>query len=376
MVWRWSKVAASNSNADTTINWAEGQAPSSINDSARAEMARVAQYRDDIAGAIVTTGTSTAYAVSSNQVFDTLAHMDGAMIAFTPHATNTGAVTLNIDSLGARGLRSSPGVDLPSGSLILGTPYVALYNNSDAVWYLHGGVSNPYNIPLGGGIDYWGTTAPNSAFAFPSGQAISRTTYATCFTLLGTTFGAGDGSTTFNLPDKRGRVSAAWDAMGGTSASRFSPAFGTGAGTETVSIAQGNLPALTLTGAALSVSASGTTGSQNANHQHAFSGTTGDDSPDHAHGHTAIQGANVAVNTASASATAAGFATANIPTAGANARHQHAYAGATASENANHQHAVTVTGTTSAPSVALGGSGTALANVQPTIVCNYILRII
>jgi hypothetical protein len=60
-LYKWSQTAS----ADATINWAEGQAPSSVNDSARAMMAATAKYRDDIAGAIVTTGTSTAYAVHS-----------------------------------------------------------------------------------------------------------------------------------------------------------------------------------------------------------------------------------------------------------------------------------------------------------------------
>ena len=80
---------------------------------------------------------------------------------------------------------------------------------------------NPYNIPLGGGLDYWGTTAPNSNFAFPFGQAISRSTYSALFALVGTTYGTGDGSTTFNLPDKRGRVSACLDTMGATDAGRL-----------------------------------------------------------------------------------------------------------------------------------------------------------
>jgi microcystin-dependent protein len=71
---------------------------------------------------------------------------------------------------------------------------------------------NPYNIPLAAGLDYWGSTTPNSSFAFPTGQAISRTTYAALFAILGTTYGAGDGSTTFNLPDKTGRVSAMKEA--------------------------------------------------------------------------------------------------------------------------------------------------------------------
>src|SRR5690242_19269908 len=183
-LYKWSRTAAADANADPTINWAEGQAPSSINDSARAMMAATAKYRDDIAGAIVTSGSPTAYTVSSCEVFDTFAHLNGQMNAFTPHTTNVAgapSVTLNIDSLGARPIRSAPGVDIPSGMLIQGTPYVATYNNADGVYYLHGVYGNPYNVPLGAGFDFWLPTAPNSAFAFPCGQAISRTTYAPLF---------------------------------------------------------------------------------------------------------------------------------------------------------------------------------------------------
>jgi hypothetical protein len=176
MAWyNWSQTAASNATADASINWAEGQSPSSINDSARAMMAATAKYRDDITGAIVTTGTSTAYSVSSYSQFDTLAHMNGQMIAFTPHVTNTATVTLNVDGLGVIPLRSSPGVELPSGTIIQGSPYVALYNQTNGEFYLRNFYGNPYNIPLCGGLDYWGTTAPNSSFIFPAGQAISRT---------------------------------------------------------------------------------------------------------------------------------------------------------------------------------------------------------
>src|SRR3954463_14337918 len=148
----WSRTAASNSTADASINWAEGMAPSAVNDSARAMMASAAAFRDDIAGAIVTGGTSTAYTVTSYQIFDTLAHMDKMVIAFTPHVTNGATVTLNVDGLGAKPLRPAPSVELQTNVLILGTPYVALYNNSDAVWYLQGMGSNMYGIPLAGGM--------------------------------------------------------------------------------------------------------------------------------------------------------------------------------------------------------------------------------
>jgi microcystin-dependent protein len=74
--------------------------------------------------------------------------------------------------------------------------------------------------PVGIGTDYWGTSAP-TGWLFAYGQAVSRTTYAALFTVFGTTYGAGDGSTTFNLPDKRGRASFGKDNMGGTAANRI-----------------------------------------------------------------------------------------------------------------------------------------------------------
>jgi microcystin-dependent protein len=76
----------------------------------------------------------------------------------------------------------------------------------------------PYVI--GGIIDYGGTTAP-SGWLLCYGQAISRATYAALFGAIGTTYGVGDGSSTFNVPDCRGRVTAGQDDMGGSSANRL-----------------------------------------------------------------------------------------------------------------------------------------------------------
>lgn len=78
----------------------------------------------------------------------------------------------------------------------------------------------PVPFPVGSLIPYAGTAAP-ARFIFPYGQAISRTTYAALFVVCGTTYGAGDGSTTFNVPDVRGRTLAGKDNMGGSSASRL-----------------------------------------------------------------------------------------------------------------------------------------------------------
>lgn len=208
-VYNWSKTPANNGSADPTINWSPQMAPSAVSPSGRALMTAVANWRDDIAGAIMTTGTSTAYSLSSNSGFTQEAQLAGQLIAFTPHVTNgAGPVTLNVDGVGSFYLRSAPNADLLVGVLIQGTPYVAVLNQNDGAFYLRGFYGNPYNVPLLGGMDYWGTTAPNSSFIFPQGQAISRTTYAAAFAQWGTKFGAGDGATTFNVPDKTGRVSA------------------------------------------------------------------------------------------------------------------------------------------------------------------------
>ena len=61
------------------------------------------------------------------------------------------------------------------------------------------------STPVGMIVGFAGSTAP-TGWLLCQGQAVSRTTYAKLFSVIGTTFGSGDGSTTFNLPDARGRV--------------------------------------------------------------------------------------------------------------------------------------------------------------------------
>ena len=80
--------------------------------------------------------------------------------------------------------------------------------------------SNAFFIPPGSVMDFAGSAAP-SGWLLCYGQAVSRTTYSALFTAISTTYGAGDASTTFNLPDCRGRVSAGKDDMGGASANRL-----------------------------------------------------------------------------------------------------------------------------------------------------------
>lgn len=81
-------------------------------------------------------------------------------------------------------------------------------------------IDNLDQTPAGIVSPFAGSSAP-SGWLLCHGQAVSRTTYATLLSAIGTTYGVGDGSSTFNLPDVRGRVVAGKDNMGGSSADRL-----------------------------------------------------------------------------------------------------------------------------------------------------------
>ena len=70
--------------------------------------------------------------------------------------------------------------------------------------------SNTSLLPAGA-VQYYAMNTAPSGWLKANGAAISRTTYATLFAAIGTTFGVGDGSTTFNVPDLRGEFARGWD---------------------------------------------------------------------------------------------------------------------------------------------------------------------
>src|SRR5215470_2206313 len=162
-LYKWSKTASSNATADPTINWAEGMAPSAVNDSARAEMAAVAKWRDDISGTLATGGTSTAYTLSTNSGFDTLAHLDKQLLTFIPHTTSGASPTLNVDGLGSKQIRSATGVNIPTGALIQGTPYTVVYYNAAAEFIVLGYRDTLLNATVAGTLGVAGTTTHGAA---------------------------------------------------------------------------------------------------------------------------------------------------------------------------------------------------------------------
>jgi hypothetical protein len=140
-IYAWSTTAADNATADSSINWAEGMPPSDVNDSARVMMQRVKQLLVDLGGSIAAGGTANALTVAANSAF--AAYANGQIISFRATAANTGAATLNVNSIGAKAIwkNTGSGPAALSGGEIQNTGiYIAQYqaalNSSAGVWLL------------------------------------------------------------------------------------------------------------------------------------------------------------------------------------------------------------------------------------------------
>lgn len=133
---QWSTTAATNASGVTGINWAEGQPPSSVNDSARETMAQVATWLGQASGAIPeyltgVAGTNTITATGPSQM---AAYVAGQRFTFIPAVTNTGATTINITpsggaALGAKNVFVS-GQACVGGELVAAVPATILYDGT------------------------------------------------------------------------------------------------------------------------------------------------------------------------------------------------------------------------------------------------------
>ena len=135
-VYNWSQTAATNATADATVNWAEGMAPSAVNDSARAMMASIAKWRDDTNGSLVTGGTSTAFTVTTNSVYDTLAHLSGQCLRIRFNNANGASATLNVDGLGAFHIQYNLGNNIPASFIQSDEIWDVVYDNSNTIFRL------------------------------------------------------------------------------------------------------------------------------------------------------------------------------------------------------------------------------------------------
>jgi len=123
-----STTAGSNTNVGG-MNWAEGQDPGTVNDSARQFAALIAQILGDLGGALSAGGTANGLTVTANSAFTTLA--DGRLVSFRATASNSGAATLNVNGIGAKSIRkmdSTGDVAIAANEIRNTGVYVAQYS--------------------------------------------------------------------------------------------------------------------------------------------------------------------------------------------------------------------------------------------------------
>jgi len=125
-IYSWSTTAASNGSADTSINWLEGQARASVNNSARAMMAAHAKERDYQNASITTTGSANAQAFNSGVGYSTVP--TGMRVLLRIGFTNTGAATLAMDGILPAPIKNQAGDDISGGELIAGSRAEFIYD--------------------------------------------------------------------------------------------------------------------------------------------------------------------------------------------------------------------------------------------------------
>lgn len=139
---------------------------------------------------------------------------------------------------------SSQAAEVAQTALNAQTSQVAAVANS-----LEPSYATAVAVPTGTVLPFAGPSAP-AGYLFCDGSNISRETYSNLFSVLGVVYGAGDGSTTFRIPDLRGRAVYGRDNMGGTAANRLTnnlvgSTLGASGGIETRTITTNQMPSHT-----------------------------------------------------------------------------------------------------------------------------------
>ena len=150
----FDSTPANNTDIDS-INIAEGCAPSGINNAIRELMSQLKDQQTGASGDNFTVGGNLAV---------------------------TGTTTFT-------GIPSAPTASAGTNTTQVATTAFVLANGAPT-----------------GGLIMWGTGTAPSGWLLCAGAAVSRSTYAALFAVIGTTFGAGDGSTTFNVPNYTNRT--------------------------------------------------------------------------------------------------------------------------------------------------------------------------
>jgi len=124
-----STTDASNNGAAANAGFPENMNPSDVNNAARALEGMIARLYADTNGSIVTTGSSNTYALAAARTISSYAQ--GQIFMFEANHSNTGAATLNVDSVGAKAIVKQNDVALAAGDIEAGQIVLVAYEGAD-----------------------------------------------------------------------------------------------------------------------------------------------------------------------------------------------------------------------------------------------------
>jgi hypothetical protein len=124
-----STTDASNNGSAANAGFPEGMAPSDVNNAARALEGMLARWYKDGNGTLTTGGSANTYTLTPNRTISAYADGDAFLVEF--NATNTGATTINVSTLGAKSIVTPSGTALAAGDIVSGGRYVISYDGTN-----------------------------------------------------------------------------------------------------------------------------------------------------------------------------------------------------------------------------------------------------
>ena len=165
----WSTTAASNSGADSTIGTvADTSSPTAVDDWTRSIMAAVKKYVLDTDGGLTSSGTDTI-TITTNRSISSGHQAQGFSLKFKAGGTNTGAATLNVDSLGAVAIKRLNGDDVAAGDIVAGGIYEVAFDGTYYVLLGAGTGSGTYGT-LSGANTWSGANVFSSSVTIGDGS--------------------------------------------------------------------------------------------------------------------------------------------------------------------------------------------------------------
>lgn len=116
-------------DSSNTARFPEGMAAGDVNDSARALEGLIARWYADENCSVASTGSSNTYAMAANQTLG--AYYDGLVVCFDANHSNTGAATLNVDTLGAKTIKKYNDQDVESGDIDANQKVLVVYDGTN-----------------------------------------------------------------------------------------------------------------------------------------------------------------------------------------------------------------------------------------------------